>query len=270
MLLAACGLPVTVEMTFLRPTPEITATPADAGFPEYDEELVTIAEGRAVSIWHVHANNPKAIVVIIPGSDRNKSRYVIGLPIFIPHGYDVILMDYEGFGESTAAPPELERLAEDGLAVVKHALTKHDRVVAFGISAGGPTAVRAAAELHLAAVILEAPAVLETEVEWWLQTHDIDAPQLCRAVNAWVHPQIPESFDLFEHLQDVSEPKLIMQSREDEVIPFTTGYMVYWAAPEPKAFFEMRGHHGKMIELEPELYEQTVINWLDGVLASPS
>src|SRR5262245_53096829 len=91
--------PIALNDIFLRPTAEIRGTPGDYGYP-YDELFVPIGDLRKVSIWHVHAEDPKGIVVIIPGSDRNKSRYLIGLPVFIPNGYDVILMDYEGFGES--------------------------------------------------------------------------------------------------------------------------------------------------------------------------
>jgi len=243
------------------------ATPADYGY-QYDEIYLRLDDSRQLCLWHVRSQNPKAIVVVIPGSDRNKSRYLIGLPVFVPHNYDVILMDYEGFGASSDAPLELERLAEDGLAVTRFAQSLASNVVAFGISAGGPVAVHAAAQLHLTAVILEAPVVLENEVELWLREHGLPLPLLWNIANLWVHPQIPESFDILNNIRLLEEPKLILQSTEDETVPYFAGLSVYQAAPEPKAFFEMRGGHGRMIELEPELYTRTVISWLDEVLAA--
>src|SRR5262245_6933619 len=112
--------PVTLDTIFLRPTAEIEGTPGSLGY-RYDELFVPIDETRQVSIWHVHAENPKGIVVIVPGSDRNKSRYLIGLPAFVPFGYDVILMDYEGFGQSPG-DNSLENLLDDGFAVIDYAL----------------------------------------------------------------------------------------------------------------------------------------------------
>ncbi|MBI5863806.1 MAG: alpha/beta hydrolase, partial [Planctomycetes bacterium] len=45
-----------------------------------------------------------------------------------------------------------------------------------------------------------------------------------------------------------------------------SGVRVFEAATEPKTFWEMRGGHGKMIELDFEAYQGTVIGWLDGTL----
>jgi len=52
------------------------------------------------------------------------------------------------------------------------------------------------------------------------------------------------------------------------VVPYASGWSVYQAAPEPKTFFALRGPHGEMVELEPELYTRTVIAWLDQFAAS--
>ena len=267
-LLAGCDSPpITLSTIFLRPTPDVVGSPADYGF-EFDELLVPVAEGREVSIWHVKAANPKGIVAIFPGSDRNKSRYLIALPVFIPNGYDVILMDYEGFGASTGGPLDLQRLTDDGFAVADFAKTLHEKVVLFGISTGASIAVSTAGERDAAALMLEAPLVLDDEVELWLRGHGVEDSGLWEIANLWTHPQIPDSFNIIQNIKSVTEPKLIMQSVEDDAVPFAAGLAVYEAAPEPKTFFEMRGGHGKMIELEPELYTQTIISWLDATLQS--
>src|SRR5262245_46241134 len=65
--------PVPIDDIFLLPSAEIRKTPADQGF-RYDELFVPIDESRKVSIWHVHAEDSKGIVVIVPGSDSNKAR----------------------------------------------------------------------------------------------------------------------------------------------------------------------------------------------------
>lgn len=264
LLLAACG-PITLSTIFLRPTPEVIGSPADYGYA-YDELYVPIDEDRAVSIWHTYAIDPKGVVVIIPGSDRNKSRYLIGLPVFVPNGYDVILMDYEGFGASTGGMLELERLSENGIAVVEYAQTKHENVIPFGISTGAATAVEAARRLDVAAVIIEAPLVIEHEVQWYLEEAGINDAGLWQLANLWVHPQIPSSFDILDNIRDVTEPKLIMQSTEDKVVPFIAGQTLYDVAPEPKEFFEMVGGHGEMVEVEPARYTTTIISWLDRTL----
>jgi hypothetical protein len=148
---ACTDQPISLATVFLRPTANMDGSPVDSGV-NYEELRLPVADGRAVSIWHIKADHPKAVVVVIPGSDRNKSRYLPGVPIFVPSGYDLILMDYEGFGASTDAPLELERLIDDGFTVVDFARTLHPNVVAFGISIGAAATVRIAAETVPAAV----------------------------------------------------------------------------------------------------------------------
>ena len=268
-ILAGCpARPLTLATIFLRPTRDMRGTPADYGV-DYDEVFVPISERRRVCIWHAKARDPKAVVVIIPGSDSNKSRYLISLPIFIPNGYDVILMDYEGFGDSTGGPLRLERLTDDAFAVVEFAQKRHKRIVLFGVSTGAPSAVRIAAELDVAAVILEAPLVLKDLAELWLRDRRIVIPPLWQIANLWIHPQVPDSFDTLRYIELVDEPKLIMHSVEDELVPHASGLRTYQAAPGPKALFKMRGGHGRMIELEPQLYADTIISWLSN-LHSPA
>ncbi len=263
-LLAGCvGPPPTLATIFLRPTTEMVGTPADYRVA-YDELFVPVNAERQVAVWHARAEDPKGIVVIVPGSDRNKSRYLIALPVFVPNGYDVVLMDYSGFGDSTPTRLELDNLSEDGLAVVDYARSVHENVFVFGISTGGPTAVWVGKQRDVTGVMLEAPLVLEHEVEYWLRNNDVLLP-LWDIANLWVYPQLPPSFDILDNITDVDEPLLVMQSIEDEVVPYETGVMVYDAANEPRRFFEMRGGHGKMIELEPELYTATITGWLDAL-----
>jgi uncharacterized protein len=257
--------PIALNDIFLRPTAEIVGTPADYGYA-YDELFVPIDAQRKISIWHVYAENPKAIVVIIPGSDRNKSRYLIGLPVYIPNGYDVILMDYEGFG---ASPGEhtLSNLLDDGLAAVDYALSKHPRVVAFGISTGASPAVEAARNRNLAAVILEASLVLHDEPELYLRYIGLNIPLLWDIANAYAHPQIPEGFDILSNIGYVDEPKLVMHSTEDDVTTFEAGLRVFTAAVEPKGLFVQHGAHGAMISETFDAYRDQVIGWLDSKLA---
>lgn len=255
---------LSLESVFLRPSSEIVGTPADYGY-EFEERFVPIDETRKVSIWHVRADRPKAIVVIVPGSDRNKSRYLIGLPVFIPNGYDVVLMDYEGFGDSPGRHT-LENLIDDGNAVLDYARTQHPTVVGFGVSTGAPIVARAAVDRDLAACLFEGSLILRDEPELYLRYLGIDVSLFWDIANAVTHPQIPDEFDILRWIARVEEPKLIMHSRDDDVTTYQAGLRVFAAAAEPKTFVEWVGPHGKMIEWDPERYTRTVIDWLDAVI----
>jgi alpha-beta hydrolase superfamily lysophospholipase len=264
---AGCQLEplIPIDDIFLRPTAEIVGSPADFGF-EYESLFLPIGETRGISAWHVKAADPKGIVVIIPGSDKNKSRYLIGLPVFIPHGYDVILMDYEGFGESPGEHT-LANLIDNGFAAIEYAQSKHPTVIAFGVSTGAPTAIKAAVDKDLAAVLLEAPLILADEPELYLSNiMGIELAFLWNIANAYVHPQIPPGFDILTNAALADEPKLIMCSVDDDVVTFESGLRVFEAAAEPKEFWEMQGDHGGMIMLDFAAYQNRIISWLDATL----
>lgn len=256
---------IPIDEIFLRPTSEIQGSPADYGY-DFETLFLPIGESRGISVWHVKADDPKGIVVIIPGSDRNKSRYLIGLPVFIPRGYDVILMDYEGFGESPGEH-KLENLVDDGYAAIEYAQTQHQNVIAFGISTGAPTAIRAAVDKQLAAVILEAPLILADEPELYLRYIGINVAFFWNVASAYMAPQLPEEFDILKYVAQVDEPKLIMCSVDDDVVTYQSGVRVFEAAADPKEFWEMQGNHGGMILLDFAAYQARIISWLDATLA---
>jgi hypothetical protein len=263
-LVCGCGIVPTLDELILDPGEKIRATPADFGYA-YDEITVPVAPGRSVVIWHVQAVDPKGLVVVIPGSSGNKGRYAQALPIFLDANYDAILMDYEGFGQSPGEV-SLQNAADDALAVTQYALSLHEKVVLFGPSLGAPLAVRAAAEYDVAGLILEAPLILKREVALYLSQFGVIWPEFVLIANVLVNPQVPDAFDIQKYIRQVEEPKLIMHSPQDEVVPFLAGQEVFEDAPPPKEFWQMRHPHGEMIERETEVYAAKVRGWLDATL----
>lgn len=245
----------------LRPSHEMRETPATRGYT-FDAVTLDVGVGRRIVVWHVHAEDPKALVLVVPGSDANKSRYAEGLPVFIPHGYDVVLMDYEGFGDSPGTPT-LAHLVDDVFAAARFAQTRHEHVVLFGASIGTPLVARVAAELALAGCIFEGTLILRDEVELWLRSNHVHLPHLWHVANMFIHPQTPDDYDVMTYIAGVDEPKLFLHSIEDEVTPYAGVQRILEVAPEPKTLWTMRGRHGRMIRIETDAYIKTVVDWLD-------
>ncbi len=260
VLCLGCAAAPTAHLLILRPSSEFRATPDPYGYP-YEEVVLPIKDGRQVSLWHVHADDPRGVVLVMPGADQNKGRYVVGIPIFLPAGYDLILPDYEGFGESPGEP-RFDYLVDDALILADYAAAQHENVAIFGISFGAPLAVYAAAKRDLDGLVLEGTPILAEEARLWLIDHDLPFPPLWIAANLYFLPQLPDAYDILKYVRDVHEPKLFLHSTEDEIVPFAAGKKVFDAAPEPKTFWEMRGKHAKMVEIEPELYRRTIVDWL--------
>ncbi len=264
--LAGCYVP-TLDDILLRPSSVLDHTPDELGY-SYQQLELSITEDRSIIIWHVFSQQSKGLILIVPGSDANKSRYVEHLPIFIDNGYDVILMDYEGFGNSPGHK-KLEYAIDDAFAAAQYAQTQHETVVCLGISLGAPLVARIASEMEFSACIFEASLILFQEAQLWLQEQGLDVPLFWGIAGLYMNPQIPQDYDILKYVPLVTEPKLFMHSTEDQTTPYSGGLLVYEAAGDPKELWTMIGDHGKMARIDPELYAENVMGYLDRTLGSP-
>jgi len=258
--LACVQLP-TLDDLILHPSLNMKQVPTDLGY-QYQEVALPVGQTRSVVIWHVFAEKPKAVVLVLPGADGNKGRYLEALPILVPNGYDVILMDYEGFGTSPGAAT-LGHLVDDAFAASAYALGQHKKVFVFGPSLGAPLAARVAADLPFTGCILEGTVILNEEAKLWLVDNNLPIPFLWNLANLFICLQTPEDYDTLKYIRLVDEPKLVMHSTEDEVAPYEGALRVFAAAPPPKDFWEMRGGHGQMIRLQTDLYTSKLVGWLN-------
>lgn len=267
LLICLCGCNInipTLNSIILRPNLNIEKTPLDWGY-EYEEFTLPIDETRSVVGWHIPSAESKALLVILPGSDANKSLYAEGIPIYNPSGYDLLVADYEGFGTSPGVP-DMAACVDDTIAIMNYAMTRHSKVFVYGVSLGAPLATYAAANYPVKGLMLEASFIPQQEAELWLRANGSDFPFMWDLANLYIYPQVPEQYDIIKYIQQVAQPKLIMHSVEDTLTPYESGIRVFDASPEPKEFWQMRGDHGLMVRKDPQAYIDKVTGWLDAHL----
>lgn len=253
----------------LHPDREITVTPADYGY-EYETIHLPVTEDRSVVAWHIPSTESKALIVVLPGSSRNKSYYTrVALPVIGDAGYDILLVDYEGFGDSPGEPA-LGYAADDAMAVVAYAMARHDKVILFGISLGTPMAVRTAVDHPVAGLILDSSLVIQEEVEVWMQMRGYDWPVLRELASRYVAAEAPQAMDVLRYAPLAHGAKLFIHSPEDTLTPLAGALQIYDAAAPPKTFWQTAGDHAYMIRLQPDVYSRTVTSWLEAVLEEPA
>ena len=69
-----------------------------------------------------------------------------------------------------------------------------------------------------------------------------------------------------DYVTRISSPLLVVHSRDDEIIPFDMGKIIYDAANEPKYFFEMGGDHNAGFWISRERYVPALNQFLTGIL----
>lgn len=256
-----CG---SLDELILKPSADIRRVPKEFGY-SYESKFVPTPAGNQISIWHVASTKPrKGIIVTIPGNDANKSRYVLSLPIFCDDGWDLILVDYKGFGESPGTAT-MQDLFDSAYGAIDYAKEQSDVVVGYGVSLGTGVLARVAADRELTACIFESTMILFEAASLFTQYNGLYTP-IVEIANVVATLGSPADFDTKRWIQEVHEPKLFIHSPSDSVTPFAGAMEVMKLAPSPKHMFVTEGNHALQVFLDPELYRSVINGWLDGVL----
>ena len=140
IMLAGC-----IERMFFYPDAVTYTTPAQVGVRADDVQIVT-ADGSRLHGWFLPAvGKAKGTVLHLHGNAANVSNH-LPLVAWLPaRGYDVLMVDYRGFGRSQGKP-SLDGIVDDAAAALAYLRTRTDvdqtRLIVLGQSIGGATALR--------------------------------------------------------------------------------------------------------------------------------
>ncbi len=223
-------------------------TPAALGI-EYEDVEIVASDNTRLSAWWLEAyGEVKGTIVFFHGNAENISTH-LGSVYWLPEkGYQVLMLDYRGYGRSGGKP------SVDGVMLDIHAAlnwtlgeprAQGKPVFMLGQSLGAAMSgyvVATSPELNsrLTAVVLDAafasyPQITrEVASRHWL-TWSLQYPA------SWT---MPRRYNLVDYIDQVSPtPLLIVHGTRDEVIPFSNGEALFAAAKQPKNFLRYDGPH---------------------------
>ncbi|MEQ9407312.1 MAG: alpha/beta hydrolase [Fuerstiella sp.] len=228
-----------------RPTVADSLTISDAGLdPGFgvDTSLVT-ADGQNIKGWLVNATGRSAghvgrapLVLYFPGNSLNRYERVHDLQEVASHGFDVLVFDYRGFGDSTGTPTE-SALTADARLVWQYATDtlkyEPQRIVVFGESLGGAVALSMWSRTNPhppqpAAMILSSTFA-----------------SMSKTV-AWHYPLFPFQFLLadrwpsIERIGRVQAPVVVFHGTQDDMVPVAHARALAQASAQAR-FIEVSG-----------------------------
>jgi len=230
------------------PMKPLVRTPADIGLA-YRDVTLTAADGTRLAAWWLPARGvPKGTVLFLHGNAENISTH-IGSVYWLPaEGYQVLLLDYRGFGQSAGKPliPEVFadiRAALDWLGnepaardVPLFLLGQSLGASLGGYLAGADPALRA----RFKAVVLDAGfaryrwIAREVAARSWI-TWPVQWPI------AW---GMPGGYDLLDQVGRISPvPLLLVHGRRDEIVGYHHAEALFAAAREPRFLLSYDGPH---------------------------
>jgi len=236
LLLAGC-----VERMFFYPDSLRYTQPQQFGLA-HEDVFVTTADGSRLHGWWLPSTGPaRGSVLHLHGNAANVSNHLPLVAWLPPAGFNVLMLDYRGFGRSEGRPT-LDGVVEDAEAALRYLRTRHgvdgQRLVVLGQSLGGATTLRLLAR-DSAGVRL---AVIEAAFASYRGiARDAARQSLVLAPLVPIaSPALPPAkADPVSALASLRVPLLIVHGTADEVIPFRHSEELAAAAPAGTEFIRV-------------------------------
>jgi hypothetical protein len=235
--LALCLLVYLVQdrLLFVRGGGVPQQDPGSIGLP-FEELWMKTEDGVRLHGWWIPADetveDPPAVVFCHGNAGHIEHR--LGA-VRLLHSLDVgvLLFDYRGYGASDGSPGE-EGLYLDAVAAfdaVNAAGVPAARILAYGESLGGAVAIELCRRRPVAGWITEATFT--------------SVPDMARAAYPWLPARLlcRHRFASIDKVAALTQPKLLIHSPDDHLVPFALARRLYAAAAEPKEFLATEGGH---------------------------
>jgi uncharacterized protein len=245
-------------------------TPADIGL-EFEPVRFTTDDGVTLSGWLIPAaRETRTAVIVLHGFSGNR---LAELPAFVPwlrERHHVLQFDFRGHGESGAGYVTLgSHERRDVAAAVAFMRSRgYGPIALFGVSMGASIGIIAAAELPVAAVVVDSPfAELHHPIGNRMREVGYPLPGLgSRAIVAAAalrtRTRLPDAIRRVAAL--APRALLVIAPKEDRLISWRQGLRLYEAAGEPKELLVIEGAgHAEAYAVDPETYRRRVIAFLD-------
>ena len=207
----------------------------------FEEVRISAQDAASLHALHFKHESPKGLILYYHGNAQSLRRWGKVVQYHYDLGYDVLVMDYRGYGKSTGKRSQ-QNLLSDALIWYDHAAQSYadDQITVYGRSLGTGIASYVASQRTPLRLMLETPY------------HDF------KALAQRYYPIFPVgwalrfNFKSYEYIQGVSCPIYIYHGTEDEVVPYSHGLKLYEEIQPGQA--EMvtipEGEHKNLVEFK--------------------
>ena len=202
-----------------------------------EDVWITTKDNVRLHAWFFkNRNGPAAATVIyFHGNGGNITNVDWVAESLAARGFDTLLVDYRGYGQSEGQSRDEHGLYEDGDAALGYVVSQRGvdaaRVVLYGQSLGTVVATELAARRRCGALILESgfssAASIASHALPWLPS--------------WLHFIGRNRFESAEKLKRIRVPVLITHGDPDPVLPTEEARTLFAAANDPKKLLIFRG-----------------------------
>jgi pimeloyl-ACP methyl ester carboxylesterase len=201
-------------------------------------EFTVDVPGAQLSVAQLRRPGARGVVFYLHGNSGNLRKWFVGLDAFRELNFDVVMMDYRGYGKSTGRIESEKQLQDDVLAVWQAVAPQYEgrRIVVSGQSLGTGLAAGLAAELCAAG---HAPDL----------TILVSPYSSMRALADEHYPWVPSGvlryrLPTMDHACRVTGPVMLVHGDKDELIGFHHSEAILRALPQCRLLRVEGAGHG--------------------------
>ena len=254
---------------FFHPHSLLIETPEKYGV-EYHIENFKAADGTALNAWFLPARDKsggkaRATVLFLHGNAENISTHFRSIAWMPAEGFNVLALDYRGYGASEGTPSLAGAQLDIDAAMrslLAHKGVDPDRIVIFGQSLGGALAIHYAAHsayrANVRAVVIDSA---------FYDYRQIVKEKLAASIVTWPFQwlswlTIDDDYSPADSVAALSPlPLLLIQGDQDEVVPLHHSQQLFERAGEPKERWVVPGA-GHTQSLNVEAVRKELVEFL--------
>lgn len=226
-----------------KPTTELQTTPDRNGM-RYEEVRIPSGSGTErgeLDGWWIPSEQANAPVLLyFHGNSHNisHSHDVENVTRIHSLGYNLLMVDYRGYGKSTGGAPSEAKMYEDAEAawnyLIKQRACLPGRTFIYGHSLGGAVAIDLAVRHPEAAGVIEEASFTNMQAMGEIEYGYLPVGLL-----------LGERFDTLQKIPRLKIPLLVIHGTWDKIVPYQMAQQLFDAAQSPKILKIIEGgEHG--------------------------
>ncbi|MEM7181572.1 MAG: alpha/beta fold hydrolase [Spirochaetota bacterium] len=221
--------------------PKRLAADHQYSFPFAFREYTISVSKAQLSAIHATVPNAKGLIVYFHGNAGDLSNWGMVAANFLPLGWELLIIDYRGYGKSTGTIQSEAQLLQDAKTVYKKAreLYPAEQIVIYGRSIGTGIATYLASQEQVKALILETPYYSLSSLA------------------KLYYPFIPSfllryKLKTFQWIHALTCPVYMVHGSSDEIIPLENGKRLSQVIQGEHEFLEIPGGSHNNLSQFPE------------------
>jgi hypothetical protein len=200
----------------------------------------TIEKDTLTGIFIKPKTTAKASVLYFHGAGGNLTTYINFIKPLVESEFQVILIDFRGYGKSTGKPSHLN-IASDAQIIFDQLLKREDikstKIIVYGASMGTQVATNLTKnnQSKIKALVLDGALSSFT---------DLAVESAPKPMKRMIRKHLISPYSAKDDIKQIKDVELlIIHSKEDKSIPFKEAETVFANANGPKSFWVYEGDH---------------------------